>query len=232
MLRDRGLDQRFVYLMDYRTRALADRRHGETRRFLARFGIDPDAAIHAGRDTGVIDGRAYRDAPVAYQALKAATAGLGPIERIVTLAWEGGHPDHDTCAALAVRLAAEAGRPPLEQVSLYNSPDLPSILYRAARPLPENGPVKRMQLPARDWARWAAAVVDFPSQTKTWLGLWPAMALTFLRQREFRWQDLHPGRIAERPHAGPLFYERMFRTPYAAVRAGVDSIPGAPWLAP
>jgi N-acetylglucosamine malate deacetylase 1 len=219
-----GADQRFLYVMDYRTRALAETRHAETRRFLQRFGLDPASAVHAGRDTGVLDGSAHLNPRAAYDALKDATAGVGKVERIVALAWEGGHPDHDTCCALAVRLAADLGHPPLEQISLYNGPGLPGILYRAARPLPQNGPTKGLKLSAGEWASWGLAVTEFPSQAKTWLGLWPAMALTFLRQGEFRWQDLDPQRIQERPHEGPLLYERMFKTPYEAVRAGVDSL--------
>jgi LmbE family N-acetylglucosaminyl deacetylase len=226
ILRDKaeGREARFVYNMDYRTPALAQTRFGETRRFLRRFGLDPDWAIHLGRDTGVLDGSLYRDPGRAYDALKSAVTGLGPVERFVTTAWEGGHPDHDLGAALTVRLASELGGVPVEQVSLYNSPDLPWLFYHGARPLPQNGPVSRMPLSGAQWLAWAVSVADYPSQTRTWLGLWPAMAMTLVCQRDFRWQTLKPQRIAERPHEGPLFYERMFKVPYAAVRQAVDSL--------
>lgn len=226
ILRDQaaGRDLRFIYNMDYPTTAWAERRHGETRAFLRRFGIDPDAAIHLGRDTGVVDGGLWRDTPRAYAALKAKVAELGPVERLVTLAWEGGHPDHDLCAAMTARLAGELGVDTVEQFSLYNSPDLPWILYHGCRPLPQNGPVERLSVSADDWLRWAGAVVDYPSQLKTWLGLWPAMIWTFLTQGDFRWQRLDAARVAERPHPGPLFYERMFQRPYADVRAAADAL--------
>jgi N-acetylglucosamine malate deacetylase 1 len=226
ILRDQaaGRDMRFLFNMDYRTRELAERRHGETRAFLTRFGIDPDAAIHLGAKTGVVDGRLYTDAPKAYAALKARVLALGKVDRLVTLAWEGGHPDHDLTAAMAVKLAGELGIGEIEQVSLYNSPDLPWLLYHGFQPLPQNGPVQRMRVSAADWRRWVLAVADYPSQAKTWLGLWPALIWTFAKQGEFRWQTLAPGRIAERPHPGRLFYERMFKVPYEAVRAAADSL--------
>ena len=66
------------------------------------------------------------------------------------------------------------------------------------------------------------AVRYFPSQTKTWLGLWPAMFYSYL-QRGFGVQRLDPARVRERPHPGALFYERMFRVPYVEVRAAADA---------
>ena len=228
ILRDKaeGRTPRFLFNMDYRTKALAETRFGETRRFLSRFGLDPASAVHLGRDTGVLDGSLYRDPQRAYAALKAAAAEAGPVERFVTTAWEGGHPDHDLGAAMTARLAADLGGAPVEQFSLYNSPDLPWLLYHGSSPLPQNGPAHSLALTAAEWRRWALSVADYPSQARTWLGLWPAMFMTFARQGEFRWQTLAPGRVAERPHPGPLFYERMFKVPYAAVRAAVDSLGG------
>jgi LmbE family N-acetylglucosaminyl deacetylase len=226
ILRDRaeGREPRFLFNMDYRSPALAETRFAETRRFLRRFGLDPASAVHVGRDTGVLDGSLYRDPKRAYAALKQAVAEVGPVDRFVTTAWEGGHPDHDLGAAMTARLAEELGGAPVEQFSLYNSPDLPWLLYHGAAPLPQNGPAQRMSLSGADWRRWAAAVADYPSQARTWLGLWPAMFVTFARQGDFRWQTLSAARTGERPHPGALFYERMFKVPYAAVRGAVDSL--------
>ena len=57
---------------------------------------------------------------------------------------------------------------------------------------------------------------------RAWLGLWPAMFWTYWR-RGFGVQRLAPDRVRERPHAGPLLYERMFKVPYAEVRAAADA---------
>jgi len=228
--RAEGREQLFVHVVDYRSRKLAARRRAETLAFLQSWGLGPEAVLHLGADTGWWDGELHRHAVAAYAALKAAIKG--PVERIVCPAWEGGHPDHDVCAALAAKLAAELGGVPVDQISLYQGKDLPWILYRASVPLPENGPTTRVKLTPDEWIRWFLGVRAFPSQAKAWAGLLPAMAATHVLQGAFQYQALDLRRIGEPPHAGSLLYERMFRTPYAAVRQGVDALAAdgkAPW---
>ncbi len=225
-----GREQRFVHVVDYRTPGLSARRRGETLRFLRAHGFGPESEIHLGAGTGWLDGHLHRHAGPAYEALKAAIPG--PVERIVCPAWEGGHPDHDVCAALAVKLAAERGGGPVEQVALYQGKDMPWILYRAATPLPENGPATAIRLGAAEWAHWLAQARHFPSQLGVLAVLVPAMVASCVPRGDFRYQRLDPKRIGERPHEGPLHYERLFKAPYRDVRAGVDSLTldgKAPW---
>jgi hypothetical protein len=61
-----------------------------------------------------------------------------------------------------------------------------------------------------------------PSQLYAWSGIWPAMFASLLG-RGFGWQRLAPERVEARPHEGSLFYERMFKVPYAEVRAALDA---------
>jgi LmbE family N-acetylglucosaminyl deacetylase len=229
-----GREHLFVHVVDYRNPRMAERRRRETQVFLAAEGVPATSQLHLGAGTGWWDGELHRHAGAAYAALLAAAPG--PVERVVVPAWEGGHPDHDLCAAMGVKLAAERGGAPVDQVCLYQGKALPWILYRASTPLVENGPVHELRLRAGEWASWLAAVGAFPSQLKAWSGLLPAMAMTFAKQGgAFRWQSLDPARIGERPHEGGLLYERMFRTPYPVVRAAVDALAAdgkAPWATP
>ncbi len=228
-----GREHLFVHVVDYRNPKMGARRHRETVAFLATMGIPASSQIHLGARTGWWDGELHRYVGAAYEALKAAVPG--PVERVVTPAWEGGHPDHDLCAALGVKLAAERGGAPVDQICLYQGKGLPWIFYRACTPLTENGPVRALRLSGREWASWLAAVGAFPSQLKALSGLLPGMAMTFARQGDFRYQGLEPQRIGGRPHEGGLLYERMFKTPYATVRAAVDSLAAdgkAPWTTP
>jgi LmbE family N-acetylglucosaminyl deacetylase len=215
-----GVDQRFLYVADYRTPELAARRFAETRSLLAHLGVDPAKAQHVGAGTGAQDGSVFRHLDVAFPALKAAVDAVGPVERFVVTAFEGGHMDHDMCAMMASALAGARGVP-VEQISLYNGPGLAGPFFHGGAPLPENGPVTRMRLSPAEWAHWMAAVRFFPSQAKTWAGLWPAMFWSYAKQG-FGYQTLEPARLAERPHAGTLFYERMFKVPYQEVRAAAD----------
>jgi LmbE family N-acetylglucosaminyl deacetylase len=167
-----------------------------------------------------VDGRVYAAIDAAYAAVRAAAPKQ--IEKIVCTAWEGGHMDHDICALIAATLAAEHGHPPIETISLYNGPRLPGPMFHGGAPLPQNGPVRRVPVSPSEWIAWMAAVRFYPSQAKTWAGLWPAMFWTYAR-RGFGMQTLDPARVRERPHEGSLFYERMFKTPYGEVRAAADA---------
>lgn len=217
-----GEDQLFLYVADYRRPAVAARRGAETRALLGRLGVASANVVHVGGGTGAFDGAVHRALDQAHAALEAALRPVRRIDRIVCPAWEGGHMDHDMCAMLSVRLAATRGDPPIETISLYNGPRLGGPFFHGAWPLPQNGPVRRVPLSPAAWIRWMLAVRFFPSQAKTWLGLWPAMFYSYA-WRGFGVQRLHPERIGERPHEGPLFYERMFKVPYAEVRAAVDA---------
>lgn len=227
-----GLDQRFIYVVDYRDVALGARRLMETQRFLARQGIAPDAVIPLGLGSGAFDQSVHLSVGRIYPKLLRAITRSGGVTRIVTPAWEGGHMDHDACAYMAVRLAEQLGRPEIRQFSLYNGPGLPGPLLRGGAPLSENGPLTRVPLSPGQWLRWMAAVRAFPSQLYAWSGIWPAMFANLIARGGFGWQALAPERVAARPHAGPLFYERMFKTPYEEVREALDAALPAPLVQP
>jgi hypothetical protein len=219
-----GQEQLFLYVADYASARVRAQRHAESRRFLAWLGVDPAQAVHVGAGRGVPDGGVHRALPTAFAALEEALDGVA-VDRVVCPAWEGGHMDHDMCCLLAAQVAAARGAP-VEMISLYNAEQLPEPFFHGGRPLAANGPVRRLRLAGRDIARWMAAVRFFWLQ-RAWLGLWPAMFWTYAR-RGFGVQQLDPARLAARPHDGPLLYERMFRTPYAEVRAAADAFLSLP----
>lgn len=213
-----GLDQRFVYVADYASPEVTRVRMAETRAFLSGLGIAPEKVIHAASQ--VADGALHHDPLKAFAAARAAVNSLGPASGFVTTAWEGGHADHDLCAAMTVALA---GGRPIQQISLYQGRNTPGPLFATGDPIPENGPATRIPLPLADWLAWALAVRRYPSQWKSWAGLWPTMFASYLR-RGFCVQALAPARVLERPHLGRLLYERRFGVAYEAVRAAADEI--------
>ncbi|HZZ30599.1 MAG TPA: PIG-L family deacetylase [Phenylobacterium sp.] len=215
-----GKDQLFLYVVDYPSANNRAQRHAESRRFLTWLGLDSACAAHLGQASGAADGGLHRALPEAYAALEAALSGVA-VERLVCPAWEGGHMDHDMCALLASQLAAERGGTPVETISLYNGQGLPAPLFHGSRLLAENGPVRQFNLGAGSLIRWMLAVRFFILQ-RAWLGLWPAMFWTYWT-RGFGVQRLAPARVLERPHPGPLLYERMFKVPYEEVRSAADT---------
>ncbi len=221
-----GADQHFLFMADYARPDAARRRLEETRAQIRRLGIDPKRVRHVGAGTGALDGQVWRNLGVAREALADALNDIGPADELVVTAWEGGHADHDGCAALAVKLWQDAGaRAALRQVSLYHGRQTPGVLFRGGSPIPENGPHSRVPLTPRQWRRFATAVGAYPSQLHVWSTLWPAMFASFLRHG-FRYQDLDPARVLKRPHAGPLLYERMRRARYDEVAERVQDLFG------
>jgi LmbE family N-acetylglucosaminyl deacetylase len=218
-----GRPQHFLYVADYADPAAAERRRAESAAHLRSLGADPAGLDHVGRGSGALDGAVYRALADIYPRVRERLARLGRIDTLVTPAWEGGHADHDACAALTCRLAADLGVPNVLQFSLYHGAGLRWRFFRAFAPLPENGPVARRPLARDEALRWAAGVRHFPSQLTTWLGLWPAMFVSVAR---YGWgvQRLSPERLRERPHAGPLYYERVYGVPYDEVRAAAEAL--------
>jgi len=178
-----------------------------------------------GLGSGAQDGQLHRHAAELIPRLDAALASIGPVERFVIAAWEGGHPDHDVVAALAARAAKGAT---IEQFALYNRRGLAALPFQAGAPIPENGPVRKVRLSVRGWLAWALAVIDYPSQAKTWLGLWPSMFANYLLRGGYGVQRLDPARLDVRPHEGDLLYERRFGVSYDEVARTVAAIRRAP----
>ena len=218
-----GREQIFLYVAENPGEDLAARRLGEVRSFLSALGLPPSSADYAASGTGAWDGQVHLHMPACLDALRRRLATVAQIDQIVIAAWEGGHPDHDACAALAATLAAERGTP-IEQFSLYNRRGLGTLPFQACAPIPENGPVRRLRLSPADWLQWALLVRCYPSQASSWLGLWPSMFAGFLLRRGYGVQRLDPARLFQRPHDGDLLYERRFGVSYGAVAAAVAAV--------
>ena len=83
-----------------------DVREAESFRALARLGIPISHVLLLGRELDVEDGQAGA-ACATILARRLEIARQVTIERLVTVAWEGGHADHDITHLVARRLALE-----------------------------------------------------------------------------------------------------------------------------
>lgn len=218
-----GQDQVFLYVAENPGAAVADRRLGETRAFLAGLGLPEESATYAVSGVEAYDGQVHRRLEPCLEQLRERLAAIGHVERFVIAAWEGGHADHDACAALTAVLAAERGAA-IEQFGLYNRRGLSALPFQACAPIPENGPVRRVRLSLGQWLNWALLVRRYPSQASSWLGLWPSMFAGFALRGGYGAQRLDPARLGERPHAGDLLYERRFGVAYAEVAEAVGAL--------
>ena len=208
--RARGMRVACAYLTDGQTAsASAQQRNAESLAVLARLGVAPEDVYFAGEELGIGDARLPLHLGLAAGWIGRWLDRYPRIEALHVTAWEGGHHDHDALHALAVTLAAARGL--LErtwQFSLYQAKGLGGPLFRVLAPLPENGPAHATRIPwGRRWQHLRACL-SYPSQRNTWLGLFPFVLLHYLLRGVEQLQRVDPARLAERPHAGPLYYEK------------------------
>lgn len=187
----RGDRVRCVYLTDGASRAAAPVRNQESRRALATLGVTNVEFASVAADGALPE------------HLDDALAVLTPADEIYTLAWEGGHQDHDA-AFLVAAAFAERHRIPCFELPLYNQ------LYRVNHPLGDGWTSRT--IPQREKLANVFLARFYRSQRSTWLALGPLMLVA--PAREFtRAADLR--RASRPPHPGRLYYERRFRYPYS-----------------
>lgn len=208
--RRQGMHVACAYFTDGVTAsATAAQRNAESRAVLARLGVADADIVFAGEQLGIGDARLPLHLDAAGAWLDAWLDGFPAIESLHVTAWEGGHHDHDALHALAVTLAARRGLLARTwQYTLYQANKLPGPLFRVFAPLPANGPAHTWPIPWRDRLAYLGYCMSYPSQRTTWIGLLPFVALHYLLHGTQALQPVDTARLDERPHAGPLYYEK------------------------
>jgi LmbE family N-acetylglucosaminyl deacetylase len=191
-----------VCLTDGASAVAAAIRDRESNRVLARLGAPP---LIVDRQR-IADGTLPEQMASALAFLERVAADAN---EVVTLAWEGGHQDHDASFLVAAVFAQRRGIRCLE-MPLYNGERAWGPFFRVLHPVGDDWSERRLT--------FAERVADvllarfYPSQRKTWLGLAPLMLLGWPRELT-RVADLR--RVLAPPHPGALLYERRFRYPHA-----------------
>ncbi|MBM3527016.1 MAG: PIG-L family deacetylase [Alphaproteobacteria bacterium] len=185
-------------------------RDAESRKVLTALGV-AEADIHfLGSRFRVPDGGLAEQLGDALPRVLEVAAALGAMESIQVPAWEGGHEDHDAACALAV-VAAQRWRmaDKLRQFPLYTAGGRKLWPYRVLAPISENGPVDSTPIPASRRVRYLRLCLTYRSQLKSMTGLMPFIASHYAIRGTQDLQRIDPVRLRERPHPGPLLYERM-----------------------
>ncbi|MBI3759520.1 MAG: PIG-L family deacetylase [Deltaproteobacteria bacterium] len=201
----------------------SSRRNMESRTVLVRLGV-AEADIHfIGTLANFSDGRLYMYLDQALSAVAAVLDGESNVSSLYMPAWEGGHQDHDAVHLIGAVYAGKRGLLGVaRQFTLYRrASNMLGVTLFA--PLAENGPVKTEPIPWSDRWRYLRLALCYPSQWKSWIGLFPMLAYSYVTKGTLETQDVSPVRLSERPHAGPLLYERRGRAKYDDVRAAADA---------
>jgi LmbE family N-acetylglucosaminyl deacetylase len=208
--RAQGLRVACAYFTDGATpTATAARRNRESLAVLARLGVAPEDVHFAGGQLGIGDAGLPQHLAPAARWLAHWLDGFEDIDSLHVTAWEGGHHDHDALHALAVTVAARRGLLARTwQYSLYQAAGLPGPLFRVLAPLPQNGQPRTRTIPWRARRAYLGYCLSYPSQRGTWVGLFPFVLLHYLLRGTQALQPVDPARLDQRPHPGPLYYEK------------------------
>jgi LmbE family N-acetylglucosaminyl deacetylase len=209
--RRRGLRVACAYLTDGATaRASAATRNAESLAVLVQLGVAAGDIAFGGLEAGIGDGRLPRRLAPGAAWLERWLDRFDAPDSLHAPAWEGGHHDHDAVHVLAVSAAAQRGwLARTWQFPLYQAAGLPGArMLRVMAPLPANGPVAFSPI---DWPtrlRLLRYCLAYPSQRNIWAWLFPYVLAHYLRHGTQALQPVSLERLRERPHPGPLYYEK------------------------
>jgi hypothetical protein len=181
-------------------------RDAESLAVLADLGVDRSDVVMGER---VPDGDLPLHLDAALAKVEAATGGDRP-HRIYCLGYEGGHQDHDASHLVALAYAHRhglAGR--TWQLPFYTGTGAPWKLFRVMRPIP-GMPVCSRRLRAGEARAAARLATRYPSQKRTWIGLFPEYVLRRGLQRR---EIVQPVTVPPRPIHGRPLYESLFGYP-------------------
>ena len=188
---------------------LALQRNRESLRVLAKQGVSMQDVMFAGDHLRIDDAKLHLSLDAAATWISEWITSYPEINRIYVTAWEGGHHDHDILHALTACITHRLGLlGKVRQFALYNHDRCPGPLFRVLSPLKSNGPVDFYRVKLSKRLTYLGLCLQYPSQRKTWIGLFPFVLLHYLLDGRQALQRISMERLDQRPHSGTLYYEQ------------------------
>lgn len=210
-----GNDVACLYFTDGGSRTAPATRDAESRRVLHELGVRADRIAFLGGAERIPDGALVKHITRAKELVESWLAeNRFSVDRIYSPDYEGGHADHDAVYIIAAqvtrayKIAADSW-----SFALYNACGCPKPVFRTLKLLKRPGFRTLRYSVARGW-QFAMLCWRYPSQRRTWLGLFPESLLRRLFVRAESLNPLDAQRPLRRPHQGELLYERMFGVSY------------------
>jgi len=220
-----GRRVRCIYATDGAATAIPDVRDAESRAVLLKLGVTTGDIIFVGRQLGISDGQLLRHTDTFKQWLNSFFNLHQKLDVCFVPAWEGGHPDHDLLHAIAIELLnPKKNIVKIWQYPLYNGRNCFSPFFRLCSPLPENGPVNRSRISWPDRLRYVRLCLAYPSQWRTWIGLFPFACAHYLLVGVQQLQRVEKTRLSQPPHPQPLYYERRGFLDWSAMQLVVEQL--------
>jgi LmbE family N-acetylglucosaminyl deacetylase len=203
-----GLKVRCFFFTQAPDQALNAMRNRESLNVLTQLGVCKDNISFVGMSLGIMDGELQEHLHPLGRWLQGEIEKSKP-EKIWIPAWEGGHPDHDALHGVMVETAARANMlDRIQQFPFYNGWHCPGPWFKVMHPLTDNGPIDCQRIRWGQRWRYLLSCFKYPSQIQSWLGLFPFVALHLVFKGVQQTQRVHRERILQRPHSGPLYYEK------------------------
>ena len=185
------------------------RRNRESLAVLMKLGVEEEDIFFAGQMLSIPDGGLSDHLKTATDWIVNWLAHYPLVGAIYIPAWEGGHHDHDALHAIGVIVAEDSNLlEVVRQFPLYNGYKCGGPLFRVLLPLAMNGDVEVIKMPWANRLRFLHYCLSYPSQKITWIGLFPFVLLHYIFYGTQLLQAVSRDRIRQRPHGGPLYYER------------------------
>jgi LmbE family N-acetylglucosaminyl deacetylase len=195
-----------------------ERRDTESYKVLRRLGVAERDIHFVGSRERFPDGRLHTRLDDALEAVDGVLKPIPKMHAIYMHAWEGGHQDHDAVHLIGVAYAAKAGLFDVSrQFALYRA-SLSSAGVVLFAPLPENGPVTVQSVSWQTRLRYLGLIFCYRSQWKSWIFLFPMLVQAYCTRGTQQTQGVSTLRLTQRPHAGPLLYERRGYATYQVFR--------------
>ncbi|MCZ4280909.1 PIG-L family deacetylase [Kiloniella laminariae] len=215
-LKDNLENAHFIYLTSGTFDGnLSASRNKESLNVLSKFGITSEQVHFIGGQQQIADGQLYKNISAAENTLHHLFKKIGVPNTLYIHAWEGGHQDHDAAHLLGLALATRYNcLKNTFQFSLYNGYALPWIFYRVLTPISHNGEIIKIRISWKERWRYLKHCCSYPSQLKTWIGLFPFTLCHYLFDGHQKLQPCSLEPIIKAPHEGTLLYEARKVTSY------------------
>lgn len=180
-------------------------RESESVHVLEKLGVATNAIWFLGRMHNIPDGRLPDHMFLAAKVLEEYVIDGGDIAAIYVPAWEGGHQDHDAAHVIGCAISAQVrARDGIWQYPLYQGKGLKWGLFRVMRPLESNGPLHTLPVSLKHRFAYSRLCLCYPSQWRTWMGLFPFVAMKLIFVGCFYLQPASLNNSRRRPHGGLL----------------------------
>jgi LmbE family N-acetylglucosaminyl deacetylase len=188
------------------------RRKTEATAALRSLGVDADDIHFSGIACGIPDGLLFEHLELCLSSVLATLVNNKQCLRLISHAWEGGHPDHDAAHLIARVVARRLGC--LEESLVfpsYRAADAGLLPFAVCSPLVSNGPQCDQRICLQESLETLAAIRYYRSQWLTFVGLGPGLVFQYCSRRSIPLQQMKLSCAPQRPMPGTLLAERRFK---------------------